>query len=291
MVEQIGKFRAQFLAACRDPRVEKQQLLSTLEVALSNQPSLFDAHVADKYLDRPQHLWNAGFFEECMQEAARVFSLYRLKHLLQVRDELRASRVSGFAPGRKMEQAKSGGSGMSFQPTENLLENFQDGGKDRLQAQIALRLEIYDARNDADFLRRAADWATSRCPELFEPYMTSAFKKAISKSEADWNADYFDMQTEYLSGNFSRERYLHLIEVRQYLRDKGMAGFAALPRQEKPAAAQPGRSMPAAARFAPPAPSASHDAPPGTGSRSLRMALMVGAAIAALVVLVLSIAR
>lgn len=291
MADEIKKFRDQFFAICRKTDSETQKLTSTLKVVVQDKPEIFEEHVHAAYLENPEYLWNEGFFEQCMRESADVFSQRRLEHLLKVRDCLRNKGVRGFVPIAKKKESETMSS--EFQPTENLKSNFQNVDSDPLQAQIALRLEIYNVTKDSDYLINAVNWAQSKAPDLFSPYTTSAFKKSISENSEDWNADYFDIQTEYLSGNFSEKRYLHLIKVRQHLRDEGVEGFVYLPQQKSVLSSEPEKSQqtdPKASTPTSPHPSG-HDVQPDSMAKALRIALMVGGAIAALLVLVFSMTR
>lgn len=291
MADELKEFRDQFFAICRKPDFETQELTSTLKVVALEKPEIFEEHVDATYLENPEHQWSEGFFEQCMGESADVFSHRRLEHLLKVRDCLRNNGFRGFVPTTKKIESET--MSTEFQPTENLKSNFQNIDSDPLQAQIALRLEIYNITKDSDYLINAVKWAEYKAPRLFSPYTTSAFKKSISENSEDWNADYFDIQTEYLSGNFSKKRYLHLIEVRQYLRDKGVEGFVYLPRQEAVLSSEPEKPQqtdPKASTPTSPHPSG-HDVQPDSMAKALRIALMVGGAIAALLVLVFSMTR
>lgn len=173
-----------------------------------------------------------------------------------------------------------------FFPKENLRENFQTENFDLLRAQIALRLEIYDMSNESSYLNQAIQWAGQKANNIFSPYEVDMFKKPISENKSDWKPDYFDIQTEYLSKNFSKERYLHLIEVRQYLRDHRVEGFAPPPKR-----AYAARDTDQADTNTTSAHPHSESPSPDSMPRALRTALMVGGAIAALLVLVLSITR
>lgn len=285
MADEINEFRVKFFEACRNTEFETQQLTSTLDLAEQEKPQIFEEHVDADYLHETQLRWDDGFFERCAHESMDVFSRCRLDHLLAVRDYLRNTGVRGFKPAAKKTERKNEMANTQFQPTENLRSNFQDVVSNLLQAQIALRFELYDISMDSDYLKGAVSWAESKAADLFAPYETSNFNKAISKNEQDWSADYFDIQTEYLSANFSKERYLHLIGVRQYLRDKGVEGFVAAPRQKTVSSAEPQKPKQATPKASKPASRSD------SISRALRTALMVGGAIAALLVLVFSITR
>lgn len=280
IVDSLLAFREQFLATCRDTSVETEQLRATLAMAAETHPALFAGHEQAKYLDKPEYQWDQGFFEQCLSEARDNFSQPRLEHLLAVRECLRKVKAKGFAPSFKKENKESCPLNTSFKPKNSLKESFEPKGFDISMARHAMRYEIYDASNDAEYLLNAAQWAEEKVPEIFKPYEVCMFNEAISENEQDWVSGYYDLQTEYLSGNFSKERFLHVIKVRQYLRDKGAEGF--LPVRHPVLSAAESARGPG---------TASADAPHPNLPPVLRTALMIGGAIAALLALLFSISH
>lgn len=291
MSNDVDKFRSNFFNYCRDTSLKTDQLVATLKISVEKEPSIFDDHIPVDFVKK-QSQWSEGYFEQCMTEAKEVFSLERLEHLLAVREYLRKMGAVGFKANyqkNKFHQMPNN----EFQPSENLASHFKNVGTDPLKAQIALRLEIYSIDRSSDYLIKAVDWAESKAPHVFQSYEASALKKAISTNKNDWDTDYFDIQTEYLSRNFAKERYLHLIEVRQYLRDKGVEGFVPLPQKKTFSSTETAQPKQAGSEVSKPgsAPHSTPDSYPNSTSSALRTALMIGGAIAALLVLVFSITR
>ncbi len=168
----------------------------------------------------------------------------------------------------------------SFHPKSDLKEAFESANFDLSMARHTLRYEIYDAFNDEEYLLNAVHWVESKVPEVFKPYEVCQFYGAISENEQDWIPDYYDLQTEYLSLNFSKERFLHIVKVRQYLRDRGVEGF--LPRPWRDAdASDANKGNQADVR----------DPSRGGLPPALRTAVMIGGAIAALLALLFSMTR
>lgn len=279
------QFRQDFLKQCRNTGITTEELMSAIDFAKS-QPTIFSDHSDAPYLHTLQIKWTPGYFEECMKGVEDVFSIPRITHLLKVRDFLRHRGDAGFKPRHSEKIGLSTAMHTEFFPKENLRENFQTENFDLLRAQIALRLEIYDMSNESSYLNQAIQWAEQKANNIFSPYEVDIFKKPISENKSDWKPDYFDIQTEYLSKNFSKERYLHLIEVRQYLRDHRVEGF--VPPQKRAYAARDTDQADTNTTSARPH---SESPSPDSMPRALRTALMVGGAIAALLVLVLSITR
>lgn len=291
MSNDIDKFRSNFFDYCRDTSLETDRLVATLKISAEKKPIIFDNHIPVDFVKK-QSQWSEGYFEQCISEAKEVFSLERLEHLLAVREYLRKIGAAGFKANHKKNMFHQMPNN-EFQPSENLASHFKNVEIDPLKAQIALRIEIYKIDKSSDYLKKAINWAESKAPNIFENYETSALKKAISNNKNDWDTDYFDIQTEYLSRNFAKERYLHLIEVRQYLRDKGVEGFVPLPQKKTVSSTeteQPKQVGQEASKSGS-APHSTPDSDPHAMSSALRTALMIGGAIAALLVLVFTITR
>lgn len=116
----------------------------------------------------------------------------------------------------------------NFIPSDNL-KNYVEAG-DLNSARSALVMELDDAELEAADLRAAQAWAASRVAGLYEAYAESAFARAIDREEDHWKVEYFDTQMVYLKMNFCEARFLHLIAVRQKLRDASVEGFRPRPR-------------------------------------------------------------
>lgn len=280
IADSLLAFREQFFATCRDTSVETEQLRATLAMAAETHPTFFAGHEHARYLDKPESQWDQGFFEQCLSEARDNFSRPRLEHLLAVRECLRRVKAKGFAPSIKNLAKEVNPLNGSFHPKNNLKKTLENKSVDLMLARNALRFEIYDASNGAEYLLNAVRWAEMKVQDIFEPFEVCMFNEPISENEQDWVPDYYNLQIAFLGGNFSKERFLHVIKVRQYLRDKGFEEF--LPdHQQNDAAAESARSPG----------TASADAPHPNLPPVLRTALMIGGAIAALLALLFSISR
>jgi hypothetical protein len=141
----------------------------------------------------------------------------------------------------------------NFIPSDNL-KHYVDAGE-LSTARSALFMELDDSELDAADLRAAQSWAASRVAGLYEGYAESAFARAVDREEAHWNVEYFDTQMVYLKMNFCEARFLHLIAVRQKLRDASTGRFhakatpAGVTRgSHHPAASPPKSALPPAVR-------------------------------------------
>lgn len=141
----------------------------------------------------------------------------------------------------------------NFIPSDNLKHYVEAG--DLNSARSALVMELDDAELEAADLRAAQAWAASRVAGLYEAYAESAFARAIDREEDHWKVEYFDTQMVYLKMNFCEARFLHLISVRQKLRDASVGGFQAKAAPEdvsrgnhRPAASPSKSALPPAVR-------------------------------------------
>ncbi|OMG91333.1 hypothetical protein BIZ92_20080 [Achromobacter xylosoxidans] len=141
----------------------------------------------------------------------------------------------------------------NFIPSDNLKHYVEAGNLN--SARSALVMELDDAELEAADLRAAQAWAASRVAGLYEAYAESAFVRAIDREEGHWNVEYFDTQMVYLKMNFCEARFLHLIAVRQKLRDASVGRFQAKAAPEdvsrgnhRPAASPSKSALPPAVR-------------------------------------------
>lgn len=284
------EFREKFFIACRDTSIETEEITAALQIAAEANPGIFDENKYSSHLEKQEYEWSEGFFQQCLHESSEVFSLTRLHHLLKVRKKLRDMGVISLKPTKKIIEANYKEMSSIFIPTENLESSFETIESNLLKAQIALRFGLYDISRDTKYLKDAVKWAESKSNKIFTNYQVGTFHKAISNNPQEWNSDYFDIQTEYLSTNFSKERYLHLIEVRQYLRDKGVEGFVPMPQKNPHTTNTPQKNKQVESKTSKPEspPQSTYDSRSGPMSGALRAALMVGGAIAALLAIVFS---
>lgn len=180
------------------------------------------------------HFWTDHYFFKQVEDAKRNFSLERAEHLLVVQAHLQQQRVRGFAKDRA-----------AFSPTSSLSAAGDSGDVDRIRT--ALVLELADARLDQAYLHGAIGWVADVSQDTFVPYKEGRFMGPMKDDVSAWSVKYYDEQSTFLDSNFSRERFWHQTAVRQYLREKGVGGFAPLPGQ---AFQTPARSTPASASSA-----------------------------------------
>ena len=179
----------------------------------------------------------------------------------------------------------------NYTPSPNLQKFVSDGDLNTIRT--ALRMELNDNRLSSADLRASLAWVKAKVPSLFEDYQEKDFARGQESDQQLWTSQYYDSQVVYLKTNFSEERLLHLIEVRDRLRQQGVEGFAPV----APKSTQTSTQKPAPTRSGgaggtqPQGKPSQHTKAPHNSDRNPVMvaALMIGGAIAALAVLLISL--
>lgn len=286
---QRGEWLSQLGASTADGDALTRQLHAWLEQS----SPVVESHredVRSGAIEPSRHRWTADYFARQKIFAEANFSGERVRHLIEVREHLRAAGVRGFVSAPVKEgtsdptnsaHRSSGNSSASFTPTASL-ERVLDAG-DALQIRAMLTLELADQRLDDAYLCHALDFAQGRMAGLCEPYLEDRFTLATETDPRQWTAEYFDRQSTFVALNFSQERFLHLIRVRGHLRQKGIRGFspdATLPKMAN-AARHPGDDSSLSS-------SSSSPSSGRGGSLFMKMGLLVAAILAAVIAVILS---
>lgn len=289
----IGKVRDQFLTALDDTQVSTE-LLNQLVQAAEQAPGVIDTHEVNsitRAIDADPVSWNPDYFSRQKFFATRNFSKERLEHLIQVRDLFRQRNEKGFTPtvaASGARKAPKGSAAVDYQPSSNL-KKFVDEG-DLLTTRTALRLELNDRRLGGTDLHGACEWIKGSVPGIFETYSEGAFAREPESDQRQWTEDYYDRQVVYLKTNFSEKRFLHLIDVREQLRDSAAEGFA--PTQPAEPKTKSGtRSAPQAAQAPRSGSRQSTSANAPERNPAFKAALLIGGAIAAVVVFLVALVR
>lgn len=289
----IGKAREQFLSALDDTQVSTELLKQLLDAAQQS-PGVMDTHEVDgvtRATDVDPVSWTPDYFSRQKFFATRNFSKERLEHLIQVRDVFRQRNEKGFTPTVAASHARKApmdNVASDYQPSSNL-KKFVDEG-DLLTIRTALRLELNDRRLDGAELRGALVWTKGNVPGIFEAVAEGAFARELVSDQNQWTEDYYDLQVTYLKTNFSEKRFLHLIQVRELLCNNAVEGFASTKTTE-PKKAAGTHSAPSAAQA--PRANSRQAIPENAPERNpaFKAALLIGGAIAAVVVFLVALVR
>ncbi|WP_308923815.1 hypothetical protein [Janthinobacterium sp. J1-1] len=292
----LATARKSFLEAINNPQTATALLRNMAGELRTAQPDLFMPYIADENRDaiRPEPLhWNDQYFSQQKKVAERNFSFERLEHLLQVREHFRQEGRKGFvANAQPAPAAARSDSHTGYTPSVNLRKFVEEG--DLTTLRTALIVELEDKRLDADTLRAALAWTRTRVTDLCEPYSEKAFARAIVQNREQWSADYYGLQAVYLDTNFSEERFLHLIDVREYLRRQSPISMAPDSRPVKSSSPAPARGP--RLHDEQPRPSPQPPRPQPVRHRHglspvMLTALLIGGALAAVVILILALRK
>jgi hypothetical protein len=288
----ISGIRDEFLAALKDTQLGTE-LLSEMASELARAPNILEPLLTNEHcaINGQQPYWSRDYFNKQKAFARVNFAKERLEHLIEVREFLRQRGDKGFAPiaeSRHSVAPQNPQSQSDYQPTNNLKKFVAQG--DLLTIRTALRIEFNDNRLDDHQLYAAVNWMKAQVPDIFENYSEKAFARGIDTDSSQWTPEYFGNQVVYLKTNFAEKRFLHLIEVRQLLRERGEEDFAPADVAETKASSRARSASQAPQRLR----SGSHQSAVAGHSEmnpAFKAALLIGGAIAAVVVFLIALVR
>jgi len=234
-------------------------------------------------IERDKLDWNVGYFDRQRKLAQGNFAERRINHLIDVREYLIENGIAGFAKASVKGRAE-GTNTMNMQgyfPGANLAGMVEKNVTSMVRS--ALINELENNRLQDDEINKAVAWTQARIADLFVDYQENSLAGKMNHDPAEWDADYYDLQTSYLNSNFAKVRFEHLITVRNALRLRGVKGFERIIIKQK-AQPQP-EARPAQTVSGTRTHSSSAPSQPGF----LRIALMAGGALAVLAALVISL--
>ena len=176
------------------------------------------------------------FYQQCSALKKSNFSKQRCEHLIDVKAKMQEMGVKGFIISEQSHQMAQATMWSKQEIEERLAkfkpqEDFQAAIEQRNIALVRtfisrdLMSEYLDAQDVADLVC----YTQKFLPETFEIYEEDdKFCKPFSKDKSVWNHDYFINQQSPLNANFALERLLHLIDVRNELRQRGLPEFQKL---------------------------------------------------------------
>lgn len=277
-IDNLNAMRLELLEALDDPRYNTEDLNAVLKEAQDKTTGLFVPHedLDDNTIDEDELMWHQNdyrYYVKQKKSAERNFSEARWQHLLAMRTYFRKKSYKGFAPLSHSESTtqppKRKHNMPQYQPSENLKRTVQTGNV--IAIRVALQHEMGNMRLSQQDLIEAANWVEESKREVFLPYEEKKFTRPIDPQREAWDVNYHDSQVVSLENNFSKERFLHVLEVREHLRQRGEPRF--MPSKETPKAkTSTGNSDDS---LSPP----------------LKKILMIGGALAVLLVLLLSLSK
>ncbi|MFB9868776.1 hypothetical protein [Vreelandella sulfidaeris] len=289
---ELKRARTNYLNSLQDPQATNvllQEMLVELEKKVPALLVEYQPESGQNDLDPDDLKWSADYFSRQRFLARQNFSRRRIEHLLEVRAYLRTQGVKGFVPrndASTSRTARTDSITAHYSPSDNLKKFVNEGELHTIRA--ALVMELHDNNQTSDDLRAAIDWTKSQAPELFKAYTLKAFARETDVDQTQWSSEYYKKQVVYLEHNFSERRFLHIIDVRERLRQQGVEGFTPLPLKPRTSTCQTSPPSSSAFRSFQPHPDR---APPHQPEHNpiLKKALIVGGAIAALAILLITL--
>lgn len=277
--EQLKQARDALLKAINTSQETTNILRNLINESEREIPSFFEDNkqISDKEKETDRISWSSNYFDNQWARAKENFSRRRIDHLLEIRDHLRDEAIKGFVT----DQTNSADTMTSnYEPSENLKMFIEEGNL--LTIRTALRMELDNNNLSASELTNALNWAKGNVKDLIEPFSEKSFARGMDSDQENWGVDYYGNQVVYLKTNFSSERFLHLVEVRELLRQQGAEGFITTEEHPETDINQ--------ATHAESKSSNKPDNPSYTGqSTSFRKAMTIGGAVALLAVLLITL--
>ena len=231
----ISLVRAMLIAELNDSNVNIDDVLNITAHIENSTMTLFDSYSVSPFfqaIDENTANWTKDYFAMQLVYLNKNFSRERLLHLANVHRVLFASTPSKQAVeqltienvkpvAEQINDTISNSVDVSnkvlaqYDAPQQLADLIQKGDLD--QARAILIADLNDSKLNAQDVLQMGMYAESQNKAIFEDYKISAFAKEIDENTANWNVDYFSMQLVYLNKNFSRERFLHLVNVNQAL--------------------------------------------------------------------------
>lgn len=284
----LSSARKSYLSSLKDPQATSALLLELLAQAEMQTPDIlveFQPGIDKGTLDLDPINWNTEYFSRHLLLAEHNFARERIEHLIKVREHLRELGVKGFvplkpSPATQRKDARSMKS--NYSPSPNLQRFLKEGNL--LTMRTALRMELNDSSLTTTDLHSALAWVKANFPGIFDAYEEKAFARGMELDQKLWTTQYYDSQVTFLKTNFCEERFRHLIDIRDLLRRQGADGFAASPAKRESHVSSSHTARQQGQRT-----DASHSSP--ERNSAFKAALLIGGAVAALVVFLVSLVK
>lgn len=144
----------------------------------------------------------------------------------------RAEKIKAKSEGSDSEKPRKSSAIINGKYTPSAFLETQVEGGGIIGIRNALIMELNSLITDSDTLRAGLKYVLNKKPEVAEKYTEGPWSRGMDDDKDKWDKDYYMRQEVYLDYRFSKERYLHMIEVREYLRNKGIDGFVRSDKKE-----------------------------------------------------------
>ncbi|MBN6071297.1 hypothetical protein HYE53_09455 [Aggregatibacter actinomycetemcomitans] len=237
----------QFITSLKNgkvPFLESQQAFSILSDDLFEP---FNSTLVK--LEQHQHRWSEDYFNQKALDLDFNFSKELVSHLIEVKKYLQEKNMlkvitqsvenavklmqkseDNFTLSTpvkpqavKKEEFSAKPELLKFKPNEKLTKFLADNDVSKIRTYLMSMLN--NRRIDLEGVFKSIWYVHQHKSSVFEEAENSAFVQDMDKNEASWNIDYFNQQQVYLNKNFTLDRLLHLVNVRETLMKKGDSNF------------------------------------------------------------------
>lgn len=240
--------KEKFINSISDGSVSTNKTESILQEIPDSDFENFNDNIAP--IETNENKWLEDYFLEQLSTLNREeFSKKRAEHILKVKKYLQDNNIEGFRIddtvsenilnedeivdtriiGDNLEESSND----FFLDSDSLLNKYipADDLEQAVQQKCSQKIQLILDSNINNYRMLITDIAKNilyvykTLPEAFEDYKIDEITPAIQESQEEWDTDYFYLQQSYLNHNFAMERLMHLINVRDYLTQKGVEGF------------------------------------------------------------------
>lgn len=281
----------------QDKKVRAIENSHLLEEAINKKKIVFDVF-DDKIFKKFQEprYWDINYFNEQAYDLKNNFSKERCLHVIEVKAKLQQRGEKDFsnslasvskieANSINQEKNMSTPDLSGFLPDEKLSNYLKNGSISLVRAEIETYLNNMNLNMDQ--LVKSIYYVYKNNPETYEEHRLYALVEDIDLNEKKWNWEYFNSQQVYLNRNFSLKRVLHLVNVRDSLAAKGVKEFQSIKKttiyQDQRQSQETIESQPLYSTL--------QKVPSSNDNNFVKVALIVGGAVLAIVALLLSVSR
>lgn len=181
-----------------------EKVLGALEIINSSTLSIFEPSDELLYpINTDQASWNDDYWHGLTSDLMHNFSEIRLNHLLEVSKFIRATPETIVTRDIGLEN--------TIKKKLDVLVN--EGNLSRLRSELIgmLNVEVHNAL-------KAFIYTVEQKPEILQYHDEELYP--INDENSSWDSSYWHGLTSDLMHNFSKERFEHMLLVRQYLDNK-----------------------------------------------------------------------
>ena len=249
--------KQKFIIAARDKGQPANETLEILAALHRDEPECFikledESPIAEEMiLETQKHLWTEKHYNVLLSnlETLDCFSYERCLYLTKVKEKLQKDNIRGFSLSlgeNNKSQLDINNKEFTKKADELNIQGLLGGYKAPASLSDALKksdislvrsmliADLNHSKLDVQEVLKMGIYAETQNAQIFEPYAVSLFAQAIDENSVSWNQNYFSMQLVYLNKNFSRERFLHLINVSKAIFSKQEKKETSLSLQSEP---------------------------------------------------------